>query len=88
HRGLKSQNVFLYPGVEMIIEDATDKATIIAKLDSEILTLENEVKRCQGMLSNPSFVSKAPAEKIAAENEKLGKYQTQLALVKEKRSKL
>jgi len=88
HHGLKSQNVFLYPGVEMFIEDATDKATIIIKLDAEIATLENEVKRCQNMLNNPAFVSKAPVDKIEAEKEKLEKYKNQLALVREKRSKL
>ena len=40
--------------------------------------LEGEIKRCEGMLSNPNFVNKAPAEKVNAEKEKLENYKKQL----------
>jgi len=88
HKGIESHNVVLFPGVEMIIVDATDKATVIAKLDAEIKVLESEVARGQGMLSNPNFVNKAPEAKIALEKDKLAKNLEQLATVKAKRAKL
>jgi valyl-tRNA synthetase len=37
-----------------------------------------EIKRCQGLLNNPGFMSKAPQDKIEAEKEKLKNYQEQL----------
>lgn len=40
--------------------------------------LEQEVERCEKMLNNPNFVSKAPAEKIEAEKNKLVDYTNQL----------
>ena len=43
--------------------------------------LENEVKRVQGMLSNPGFVNKAPAAKIEEEKEKMVKYKDMLEKV-------
>ena len=40
--------------------------------------LEGEVERCEKMLNNPNFVSKAPAQKIEAEKAKLQNYKSQL----------
>ena len=40
--------------------------------------LEGEVERCEKMLNNPNFVSKAPAQKIEAEKAKLQNYKFQL----------
>ncbi|MBQ7276707.1 MAG: valine--tRNA ligase [Bacilli bacterium] len=45
-----------------------------AKLISELAKMENEIKRCEDMLNNPNFVSKAPEKKINEEKEKLEKY--------------
>lgn len=39
--------------------------------------VEFEIKRAQGMLANPNFVSKAPGAKVKAEKEKLAKYQSE-----------
>ena len=47
------------------------------------LQLEAEVLRAEKMLSNPGFVSKAPAQKIEEEKAKLAKYQDLLAKAKE-----
>ena len=49
----------------------------------EVLRLEGELKRSNGMLNNEKFIRKAPAEKVAAEKEKLAKYQTMMAKVEE-----
>ena len=40
--------------------------------------LHKEIDRCTQMLSNPNFVSKAPAQKVEAEKEKLENYKKQL----------
>ena len=47
------------------------KAAMLAK---EKTRLEGEIKRGEGMLGNPNFVGKAPAEKVEAEKAKLQKY--------------
>ena len=51
------------------------------RLTKEKARLENEVKRVQGMLSNPGFVNKAPAAKIEEEKEKMVKYKDMLEKV-------
>ncbi len=48
------------------------------RLEKEKERLEKEVERAKKMLSNPGFVSKAPAEKINEEKEKLTKYEEML----------
>ena len=50
--------------------------------------LIQEVERCEKMLNNPNFVSKAPASKIDSEKAKLTNYQTQLAEVNSLLSKM
>ena len=42
-----------------------------------------EIKRCEGMLGNERFVSKAPEAKVQEEKDKLAKYQQMLEQVKE-----
>ncbi len=44
--------------------------------------LENEIKRCSGMLKNPGFVNKAPEAKVNAEKEKLASYTEKLEMTK------
>ena len=48
------------------------------KLLQEKTKMEAEIKRCNAMLSNPGFISKAPKEKIELENNKLKEYQEKL----------
>lgn len=52
------------------------------------IKLTQEVERCEKMLNNPNFVSKAPASKIDAERTKLANYQSQLEEVKNLLSKM
>ena len=46
----------------------------INRIESEIIDLNKEIKRCQGMLNNPNFMAKAPENKIQDEQNKLKDY--------------
>ena len=67
-----------YPDFE---DEALDAA--IAKLEKEAKRLQGEIRRGEGMLSNPGFVNKAPAAKVDAEKEKLENYRKQFDIVSE-----
>ena len=43
----------------------------IARLTKERDNIRKEIERAQGKLNNPGFVSKAPAQLVAQEKEKL-----------------
>ena len=72
--------------MEVIIPlgDLIDKAAEKNRLEEEIKKLESEVLRAEKMLSNEGFVSKAPAQKIEEEKEKLEKYKGLLQTSKER----
>ncbi|MBO4410903.1 MAG: valine--tRNA ligase, partial [Lachnospiraceae bacterium] len=55
------------------------------RLLKEKKRLENELARSNGMLSNPNFLNRAPAAKIAEEREKCEKY---LSMMKEVENRL
>ncbi|HHU55804.1 MAG TPA: valine--tRNA ligase [Acholeplasmataceae bacterium] len=48
------------------------------KLEDDRKKMLQEIKRCQGMLNNPNFVSKAPKEKVELEKRKLEEYLSRL----------
>ena len=48
------------------------------KLLQEQEKMNNEIKRCENMLKNESFISKAPQAKIDQEKQKLATYQARL----------
>lgn len=54
------------------------------KLEKELLRLDAEIARGEGMLSNPQFLQKAPAEKVEAEKKKLADYAEQRRLARER----
>jgi valyl-tRNA synthetase len=54
--------------------DLVDVEKELERLNKEKARLEGEIKRGEGMLSNPNFVEKAPEAKVNAEKEKLAKY--------------
>lgn len=64
-------NPFVYPGIELVVEEDIDPKALLEKLNKDRDSLIFEVSRGERMLSNPGFVSKAPKEKVEAEQEKL-----------------
>ena len=73
-------------GIELYIpqEGLIDKEEETKRLEEEKKRLEAEVLRCEKMLSNPGFVSKAPKAKVEEEQEKLKNYKDMLDKVLEK----
>ncbi len=69
-------------------EELVDIAQEIERLKKEQKRLEGELARVQGMLGNERFLSKAPAEKVAQEREKLAKYTRMKEQVEERLSQL
>jgi valyl-tRNA synthetase len=82
-RKVSAQFVIIVP-LDLLVDFAEQKE----KLANEIARLEKEIKRAEGMLANERFISKAPANKIAEEKEKLANYQNQLELTKEQFEKI
>ena len=80
--------VKVYSSCQMIIEDNVNKAELLEKIEKEIARLTSEVARCEKMLSNPNFISKAPQAKIDQETNKLNAYKAELETYLEKKSKL
>ena len=76
----------LADGIEAYIpfEDLVDLEAEKQRLEGEKQKLEAEVARAEKMLSNPGFVSKAPASKIEEEKQKLLKYQEMLKNVEDR----
>ena len=70
--------------VYLPLEDLVDFEQEKERLAKEEARLNKEIKRAEGMLSNEKFVSKAPADKVQAERDKLEKYTQMLAQVKER----
>ena len=66
------------------LEDLVDFEQERERLKKEEERLNSEIKRAQGMLANERFTSKAPADKVQAERDKLEKYTKMLEQVKER----
>ena len=83
---ITNSSSILTEGMEVIIPfgDLVDMEEEKKRLESEIKKLEAEVLRASKMLSNPGFTSKAPAQKIEEEKQKLAKYEDMLKIAKER----
>jgi valyl-tRNA synthetase len=64
--------------VEILASDALDADRVRARLGQRRDTLRAEVERAARKLANDGFVSKAPAEVVEAEREKLASYRAEL----------
>ena len=53
-----------------------------ARLEKEQTNLEKEIARLSGKLANAGFTSKAPAQVVAAEREKLAGYEEKITLLR------
>jgi len=69
-------------------EDLVDIDKEIERLNKKKERLEQELKRVNGMLSNPNFLSKAPESKVAEERAKLEKYTDMMKQVVERLNSL
>ena len=67
----------------MPLEDLIDFEEERKRLEQEKQKLQNEVSRCEKMLSNPGFINKAPQSKIDEEKAKLIQYKEMLEKVEE-----
>ena len=70
---------FVYNNMTLYIEDAISEDELKAKKEKDIAFLKAEIARCEGMLSNPKFVEKAPKEKVELERQKLAALKERLS---------
>jgi len=73
-------------GVEVYLplKGLVDLEKETARLQKELENLEKEIARLEGKLNNAGFISKAPAEVVAKEREKLKDYQAKKEAVLER----
>jgi valyl-tRNA synthetase len=69
-------------------EGSINIADEIKRISLQIETIEKEIARAEGMLKNPGFVNKAPANKIEEEQKKLSEFRNSLKANQEKLNKL
>ena len=62
---------FVFNTSTLYIEDSISEEELAEKKQKDIAFLKAEIARCEGMLSNPRFVEKAPKEKVELERAKL-----------------
>ena len=65
-----------------------DKAAELARLDKEIERKQKDQSRTEGKMNNPNFVSKAPADVVAKEKEKLADISAALEKLAEQRQRV
>ncbi|MFA6644939.1 MAG: valine--tRNA ligase, partial [Bacilli bacterium] len=80
----QSDIAFFYSSFDLLIEEAVDKADLLAKLEKEKEHLLFEIRRSEAMLANERFISKAPIEKVKLEHEKVLKNKELLSSVDKK----
>ena len=74
--------------IYMPFADLVDVKAEIERLEKEEKRLNGEIARCNGMLNNERFTSKAPQAKIDEEKAKLAKYTQMLEQVQERLGQL
>jgi valyl-tRNA synthetase len=84
----KKGELKLYKDADLLITNEAGAGEMLARIEKEIADIQKEICRCEGMLSNPNFVNKAPESKVNLEKEKLAKHKENLASLIEKREKL
>ncbi len=65
--------------IEIFESDAFDPTEVAAKREARSRELESEISRAKAKLANEQFVAKAPDAVVAAEREKLERYEAELA---------
>ena len=77
-------DVTIYKDYQLVIAQQIDRAELKEKFLKERESLSFEIERGEKMLSNPSFVAKAPKAKIDLETEKLAANKQSLSSLDEK----
>ena len=72
-KGDLSGTPFLYGNLSMSVQENIDKETLKKKLNADYEKTLSEIRRGEGMLKNPGFLSKAPKAKVDLERGKLEK---------------
>ena len=88
NQGDKKNLASIYKIGQMYIEEDISKEELLKKIESKITFLNNEIARCDKMLSNPNFVNKAPKEKVECEQNKLNEFKKQLNEYLQKKNSL
>jgi len=70
---------YAYGKMILFIEDNISNEELEMKKAKDIAFLKSEIARCEGMLSNPNFIARAPEAKIALEKEKLAQFKKRLS---------
>ena len=78
----------IYDNADLLIVNEAGMNEILARIEKEILEEQNEIMRCEKMLSNPNFIAKAPKEKVALEEEKLKKHKENLESLISKKNQI
>ena len=68
-------NVTICVPLSALVNFEEEKAKLLASKEKML----SEIARCENMLSNPNFVSRAPEAKVNAEKAKLENYKLQLS---------
>ena len=84
----KKGELKVYDIADLLISNESGKEEILKHLNQEIEQLQNEIKRCEMMLSNPNFVNKAPESKVALERNKLASHRENLENLLKKKENL
>ena len=74
---IQNASSILLDGLTIYIVDNIDQSELKERLEKELLGIESEIKRSEGLLNNENFISKAPKEKLALERDKYEKYKNQ-----------
>ncbi len=74
--------------VSILADNLIDVQGEIIRLEAELKKLNGELMRSKGMLSNEKFTSKAPAEKVQAEQEKYESYKQQYITLEKELEKI
>src|SRR5574344_53402 len=75
---------FVLPKLNLYVVDNINKDELKLTLEKDLATMDAEITRSEGLLSNQNFLSKAPKAKLDLEKEKYEKYKAQKAEILEK----
>jgi valyl-tRNA synthetase len=64
--------------VQVLPSEEVDQQAADKRIAERRATLEREIARAEGKLANEGFVSKAPADVVQAERDKLARYREEL----------